>query len=187
VKTSSLLTFTAIACLVLSSCVPGSQCPLSLPKDAHVDSSLIGDWLNKEDQETYRITAKDSSWMHVDVLKAGAKTDSYDFFSTTVGKNTFANVVLNNKDNPALPPTAFTFIRYSTSTTGTLKMWSLSSKASAAAVHSGKLKGSVSADKNEDVYLTDDSDVLFKFLQKADLDKLFTNEITLTKVESQNK
>lgn len=182
-KNYLLLTLAAALCLTLAACVPNSQCPLSNPGDSHFDPKLIGDWLDKKDQETYRITAKDGSWMHVDVLKNGTQTDSYNFYSTTIGKNTFANVIFTNKDNPALPPTGYTFIRYSTSEAGTLKMWSLSSDATAAAVRAGKLNGSVSADKDKDVYLTDDPATLVKFFQKANLDKLFTNEVTLVQVK----
>jgi len=159
-----------------------------MPKDSHTDPNLIGDWLDKNDQETYRITtAKESPWMHVEVIKAGAKTDSYDFYSTTLGKNTFANVIVLNESNPAMPPKAYTFVRYSVSKAGILKMWSLSPDKIADAVRSGKLKGTVSKDKDPDVYLTDDSAVLAKFIQSSDVDKLFTNEATLTKVDTKEK
>jgi len=121
--------------------------------------------------------------MHVDILKAGAKTDSYDFYSTTIGKNTFANVIFTNKDNPALPPTGYTFVRYSLSDAGTLKISSLSPQATAAAVQAGKLKGTVTPGKDPEVFLTDSDKDLAKFMKNADLDKLFTNEMTLAKVK----
>jgi hypothetical protein len=183
VKTPLLLTLAATLCLALSSCVPTSESPLSPAESAQPDSKLIGDWLDKKDQETYHITTKGGPWMHVDVLKDGANTESYDFYPTAIGKNTFANVVVTKPDGHISSHKAYTFIRYSLSENRVLKMWSMSSEFIFGAVKSGKLQGStLSQDKDPDVVLSDSSDNLVKFIKSADLDKLFTNETVLTKI-----
>jgi hypothetical protein len=161
--------------------------PLSSAETARADPALVGDWLEKSDQEIYRVTAKNGAWMHVDILKAGVKTDSYDFFPTTIGKNSFANVVLTKKDDQILTDKAYTFIRYSLSSKGVLKMWSMSPEAAKAAVKAGKLQGFVTKDKDPDVSLTDDSASLVKFIENADLDKLFTNQAMLVRINSAAK
>jgi hypothetical protein len=179
VKTPSLLTLAASLCLLLSSCVATSDNPLSPPETAHADPALLGNWLNTVDQETYRITAKQGPWMHVDVIaKTGAKMDSYDFYATTIGKNSFANVADPNGSKAK----AYTFIRYSLSGKSTLTIWSMSSEVCAAAIKSGKLKGTIGEDKDPDVHLTNSSAELTQFIQNSNLDHLFANKGVLTKV-----
>jgi hypothetical protein len=177
----------AALCVLLSSCVPTSENPLSPASSARADKALVGDWLDKNDQEIYRITVKKGPWMHVDIfIKSGTKTDSYDFFSTTIGTNKFANVVISGKDEHGRPIQAYTFIRYVIFGKQVLKMSSMSPHETAISVRAGLLKGAVHEDKNSsnpDVSLADTSEKLAKFIQGADATKLFTNEETLVRIK----
>jgi hypothetical protein len=107
VKTSPLLALGATLCLALTSCVPKSGSPLSPSETAHPDQHLVGDWLEKNDQETYRITLKEGPWMHVDIItKSGEKSDSYDFYLTQSAKilsQTLSSPIRTNKETTLGP------------------------------------------------------------------------------------
>lgn len=176
----------AVFCLLLTACIPTSDNPLSAPESAQADDRLVGNWKNLEDQDVYHITRKEGPWMHVDIInKSGEKTDSYDFFTTTLGKNTFANVLTPKvKDSPRQ---AYMFIRCAFPENGALKISSMSPELCADAVKSGKLKGVVTNEKESDVHFTASSEELAQFLKEADVDHLFNNEATLLRIKDGSK
>ncbi len=178
-----------IVCVLLSSCVVTSDNPLAPPETAKADPRLIGDWFEKKDQDTYRITVKSAPWMHVDVIPSNPrdKRDSYDFYPTTIGKNSYLNVVLIG-DDKAHPSKAYTFIRYTISDNSVLHLWTISQDATAAAVRAGKLRGIVRQDKDAimegnpphpdvDVALTDASATLAKFVEDSNATELFNDKM----------
>src|SRR5579859_3972891 len=93
-----------ILCLLLTSCVVTSDNPLSAPEKAKPDPALVGQWQNKDDpSETYVFSIKDEHWMHIEDRKKDHPPESYDFFTTKVGENTFLNVIHLGKDDQGQP------------------------------------------------------------------------------------
>jgi hypothetical protein len=187
-KTPFPLALGSALCLLLTSCVVTSENPLSSPHTAHADQQFVGDWFGKKDLNTFRFTLTKAPWMHVEIIpaKAGEKTDSYDFFPTVIGNNTFLNVVLIGKDDQGHPTKAYVFVRYSISGNRVLQMWRMSQDAAAAAVRAGKLTGIVDQDKNPmmvgqpphpevDVTLHDTGSKIVKFIQNSGVDELFSD------------
>ena len=189
-KTSCLAALGLALCLLLSSCIVTSDNPLGSVDNAEADSRLLGDWYGKKEQNMFRFTMKKGPWMHVDIIssKPGDKMDSYDFYPTTIGKNTYLNVVITGKDDQDKPTKAYTFVRYTITRNRVLQMWRISQDVTAAAVRAEKLKGTVHQDKNPmmvgtpprpdvDVSLTDSTTTLAKFVRNADVSTLFSDKM----------
>lgn len=196
-KTLSSLALGVTLCLFLTSCVVTSDNPLSSPEAAKPDPKLIGDWFQKKDQETFHFTETHGGWMHVVITpkpvdKAGnminRKPEEYDFFPTTIGDNTFLNVVLIGKDDKDRPTKGYVFLRYTIEHDHVLQMWMISQDEVAAAVRAGNLKGVVQEDKEPimvghpphpdvDVALQSSSSHIVKFIESSDLKKLFSDKM----------
>jgi hypothetical protein len=198
-RTPLCLALGAALCLLLTSCVVTSDNPLSSPDTARADQRLVGDWLGKQDQETFHFTMKKGSWMHVVITQKetgtgnrpsmiNRKPEEYDFFPTVIGGNTFLNVVLVGQDDQGPPSKAFVFVRYTISGNGMLQMWRMSQDLAAAAVRAGKLRGTVHQDKSPmmvgepphpdmDVALQDTSANIVKFIQNSNVDTLFSDKM----------
>jgi len=199
VKSPFSLALGLALCLILASCTVTSDNPLSSPDTAQADQRLVGDWFGKKDKNTFRFTASKGGWMHVEIIpsKAGEKTDSYDFFPTTIGSTTFLNV--QNEDDDGHPIKGYFLLRYTISGDHVLQMWMVSQDAAAAAVRAGKLKGIVHQDKNPmmvgqpphpdvDVTLQDTTANLVTFIQGTDVDTLFSDKCDpLYRVKSTGK
>lgn len=179
-------------CLLLSSCEVTSVNPLSPEATAQPDQRLVGDWRTKTgpDASTLRFSLTKGPWMHVDIIYglAGEKKDSYDLFPTVIGHDTFFNVLKTDKDDAGHVTKCYYLVRYTLSGNRVLRMWMMSQDAAAAAVRAGKLKGVVAQDTNPtmtdksahtevDVTLQDSSANLVKFIQTANLKKLFADKM----------
>ena len=70
--------------------------------------------------------------MHVDIIHPKEKSepnelpDSYDFFPTVLGKETFLNVVMVGKDTQGHPTKSYMILRYKFTNDHVLHMWMLS-------------------------------------------------------------
>jgi hypothetical protein len=194
VKPSSSLLIVASLCLLLTSCITDSVNPLSSPDSAQADARLVGEWRGgtDSDPDTCRFSITKAPWMHVDIIHPNEKRepneqpDSYDFFPSVIGKETFLNVVMIGKDDSGHPTKTYLFIRYKFSGTNVLKMWMMSDELTAAAVRAGKLKGLVKQNgatlgqpsrPDVDVTLQDLSAHIVNFFQSANLDELFNNKL----------
>ncbi len=183
-------------CALISACTVTSDNPLCAPEDGHADPRLLGDWFGKKEQDLFRFTQKKGAWMHVDIVppKRGDKIDSYDFYPVTIGKNNYLNVVMDGKDAQGKPKKVYTFVRYRITHDSVLEMAMISQQASADAVNSGKLKGTVVQPKDAmmvgnpphpdiDVTLSGSSAELARFIRHADVDALFGDKMeTLIRV-----
>jgi hypothetical protein len=184
----------AALCLLLASCVTESVNPLSSPDTAHADPRLVGDWRGGTDSDPNicRFSITKAPWMHVDIIHPKEKRepnelpDSYDFFPSVIGKETFLNVVMIGKDDDGLPTKGYLFVRYKFSGNNVLTMWLMSQEVPAAAIHAGKLKGLIKqngltlaqpARPDMDVTLLDTSATIVKFIQNSSLDGLFDNKM----------
>jgi len=120
--------------------------------------------------------------MHVEIIpdrpddKPGPDElpQSYDFFPTVIGKETFLNVVMVGKDDNGYPTKTYLFLRYKFSGKNILRMWMMSQELTAADIHAGKLKGVL---VDSDVYLQDSGANIVKFIQNSDLDELFNDKM----------
>jgi hypothetical protein len=196
-KTLPVLGFAALVALLLSSCETKSEHPLASSETATVDSQLIGDWHDKEDEDTFHITATDAHWMHVTVTPKPSDQPStishspqdYNMFVTEIGDNHFLNIVMFDQDRGIKPVKSYVFLRYTVSPDHVLHLWSLSQEASAAAVRAGKLKGTIHQDAHPlmvgtpphpdiDVTIEDTSEKLNSFVEAADVDALFTEPMS---------
>jgi len=181
-------------CLLLTSCVTESVNPLSSPDTAKADPRLVGDWRGGTDSDPNicRFSITKAPWMHVDIIHPNEKRepnelpDSYDFFPSVIGKETFLNVVVIGKDDDDRPTKGYLFVRYKFSGNNVLTMWLMSQEVPAAAIHAGKLKGLVKqngltlADPSRpdiDVTLEDTGANIVKFIQNSNLDDLFNNKM----------
>lgn len=188
------LVFALSACLFLSSCVVDSENPLSSPDTARADKRLIGYWHTESDSDhsVFHFTTVKGGWMHVEITETPPKLkpDSYDFFPTVIGDDTFLNVRIIGKDDQGRAKKSYVFLRYSISSDHVLSMWMMSQDKVAAAVRAGKLKGTVHQDKNPmmtgtpphpdlDVALEESSANLVKFIQDSNADSLFDDKTSL--------
>lgn len=193
-KASSILGAGFGICLFLTSCVTDSINPLSSPDTAQADPRLVGEWRGGTDSDpnTCRFSITKAPWMHVDIIHPNEKLepneqpDSYDFFPTIIGRETFLNLVMVGKDDSGHPAKTYLFLRYKFSSNNVLQMWMMSDDLSAAAIRAGKLKGLVKQNgttlgqpsrPDVDVTLRDSSAHIVKFFQGADLDELFNNKL----------
>lgn len=192
IDTSVLLA--AALCLLLTSCVTDSVNPLSSPDTAKADPRLVGDWRGgtDDDPNTCHFSITKAPWMHVDIIHPKEKSepnelpDSYDFFPTVLGKETFLNVVMVGKDTQGHPTKSYMILRYKFTNDHVLHMWMLSDEKAAAAVRTGKLKGLIKDNgpalgqpgrRDFDVTLQDTSGNVARFIQGSDLDDLFNNKL----------
>ena len=199
-------------CLLLTACTTDSINPLSSPDSAQPDHQLVGIWRgrNDPDKETFRISITNTHWMHViitpdqtDTEKRPSmidrKPESYDFFPTVIGNNTFLNVVTTGKDDAGHPTKTYQILRYTVKGNHELQMWMISQDAAAAAVRAGKLQGHVDQGKDPmmvgqpphpdvDVTLHSSSADLVKFIQGTDVKALFSDKMeTLYRVSPPGK
>jgi hypothetical protein len=174
-------------CLLLTSCVTDSQNPLSSPETAQADQRLLGDWSDKKDPGTGRVSMTNAApWMQVESIddKTGQKTD-YDFFPTVISGTSFLNVQGAVADSDGHPSKNYVFLRYTISSGDVLQMWMISQDAVIAAVRAGKLKGIVHQDRisphngdaDHDVTLLDTSANLVKFIRNSNVHALFNDEM----------
>ncbi len=187
------ITVPLVFCLLIASCTTSSVNPLASPKVCQADPRLVGDWHGGtgSDQSTCHFTITKAPWMHVDIVpdhpdsksKINRTPESYDFFPTVIGKNTFLNVVQRDENDHAK---SYLFIRYKISG-NRLRLWLMSQQLPAAAIRAGKLKGLVSPDGVDiaqkpapdiDVTLNDSSENIVKFIQASNLDRLFDTPMT---------
>lgn len=195
-KPSLSLALGSVLCLILAGCTVTSDNPLSSPDTAQADQRLVGDWFSKKDKTTFHFTVSKGGWMHVKITQSnpGGKTDSYDFFPTTIGSTTFLNV--QNEDDDGHHIKGYILLRYTISGNHVLQMWMASQDEAAAAVRAGKLKGIVHENKNSmvavgnpphpdvDVTLQDSPARLVKFIQGTDVEKFFSNKMEpLTRIK----
>jgi len=197
VKRSFFPALAGVLCLLLASCVTVSVNPLSSPDTAQVDPRLVGNWQAKKNHDLFQFTITKGAWMHVKITSenVGDKPDAYDLFPTVIGKNTFLNVVDNGKDDQGNPTKGYYFLRYKVSGDHVLHMWMISPDTAAAAVRSGKLQGLIKEDNSPimgvkpthpDINVTfqDTTANLVAFIQKSDLDDLFSEKMeTLYRVK----
>jgi hypothetical protein len=194
-KTLWPLVLGSALCLLLASCVTDSVNPLSSPDTAHAEPRLVGDWRGGTDSDpnTCRFSITKGAWMQVDIIhpkenrEPNEPPDSYDFFPTVIGKNTFLNVVMIGKDDEGHPTKAYLFLRYRFDGNNVLHMWRMSDALSAAAIRAGKLKGLIqqngvtvaqpAANTDVDVVLQDTGANIVKFIQNSDVDELFDNKM----------
>jgi len=183
-KTLCPLVLGAALCLLLTSCVTESVNPLASPDAAQADPRLVGDWRGgtDSDRNTCRFTITKAPWMHVEIIpdrpedkpRPDELPQSYDFFPTVIGKETFLNVVMVGKDDKDHPTKAYLFLRYKFSGKNILHLWMMSQELPAAAIHAGKLKGLLI---DSDVSLQDTGANIVKFIQNSNLDDLFKDKL----------
>jgi hypothetical protein len=184
-----------LSCLLLTSCVTDSVNPLSSPDKSRADERLVGDWRDgtDSDRSTCHITITKAPWMHVDIIpdphssQANDVPESYDFFPSVIGKDTFLNIVSVGKDDKGAPTKTYQFFRYTVSDDHVLKVWGMSNKLTAAAVRAGKLKGLLKPSgytvdqpprPDFDVTLQDTSANIATFIQGSNIDALFGGKAT---------
>lgn len=130
--------------------------------------------------------------MHVDFLHPKEKSapnegpDSYDFFPTVIGRETFLNVVMIGKDDDGHPTKGYLFLRYKFSGNNVLTMWRMSQEMPAAAIRAGRLKGLVKQSSSTlaqpprpdlDVTLLDSSANIVRYIENSNLDELFSDKL----------
>ena len=175
-----------LACLLLVSCVTVSRHPLSSPETAVPDPKLIGSWHAKGDSdEVMEFTVKNEHWMHLEDRKKNRPTDSYDLFATVIDGDQFLNVRYKGKDEDGENVKCYYIIRYKISG-DRLTTWWMDLDKTAAAVRSGKLKGTVKEDKklmvgqpphpDVDVTLKDSGENIVKLIRSAGVDALFSKK-----------
>jgi len=186
----------AAVCLLLTSCGVTSENPLGSPKSAQIDQRLLGDWV-AQNGDIVHFSAKDSHWMlAVTTPKSSGLSDSAPgnkkpepnlFFVTTIGDDTYLNMRSVGEGSQ----TSYTLYRYTIAPDQTLHMWGMSQDEMAAAVRAGKLKGTVREQgttghpphTDVDVYLTDSTEHLVKYILRHDPTDIFDAEADpLTKV-----
>jgi hypothetical protein len=193
VKPSFSFALGAALCLLLTSCVVTSENPLGSPESAQIDQRLLGDWI-AQNGDIVHFSAKDAHWMEAvttpkgpDSSSANKKSESNLFFVTTIGDDTYLNMRSVGEGSRA----SYSLFRYTINPDQTLHMWGLSQDEMAAAVRAGKLKGTVREHRTTghpphtdiDVYLTDSSEHLMKFISRHDPTDIFDAETDpLTKV-----
>jgi len=166
----------SILCLLLTSCVTTSEYPLSSPGTAQPDLKLVGTWHEKGDNdETYEFTVKDAHWMHIENRKEDKPPESYDMFVTVIDGNRFLNVRHVGNDEQGHPfKKEFFILRYEV-TDHVLSTWMLDQDKAAAAVRSGKLKGTIHQNQSMvgnpprpdvDVFLQDSGENMVKFIHE---------------------
>jgi len=194
VKSALKFALGAALCLLLTSCIVTSENPLGSPESAQIDQRLLGDWV-AQNGDIVHFSAKDAHWMvsvttpkMPDNSAANNKPEPSLFFVTTIGDDTYLNMRSLGEGSKKA---SYTLYRYTITSDQTLHMWAMSQDEMAAAVRSGKLKGTVreqgTAGKpphtDVDVYLTDSTEHLVKFILRHDPTDIFDAETDpLTKV-----
>jgi hypothetical protein len=180
----------AAVCLLLTSCVVTSDNPLGSPESAQIDPRLLGDWVAKNG-DIVHFSAKDAHWMIAittpkmpespESSPANNKKPEPDlFFVTTISDDTY----LNMQSASGGSKITYSLYRYTITPDQTLHMWGMSQDEMATAVRAGKLKGTVREQgttgkpphTDVDVYLTDSSANLVKFISRHDPADIFDHE-----------
>jgi hypothetical protein len=193
-------------CFLLSGCVVDSENPLSPPEAAQIDQRLLGDWVASNGDNVH-FSAKDAHWMQVvtqskvDDSKRPSKIDrapeTYDFYVTTIGDQTYLNVKMVDKDHKDGMPVTYLFYRYKIASDGTLHFWPMGQDEMADFVRTGKIKGTVHQDAHPmmsgnppkpdvDVHLTDSSENLVKFIVRHGADAFGDETEPLTRVRTKD-
>jgi hypothetical protein len=175
-----------VLCLLLSACVATSENPLSSPETAQPDPKLIGTWHEKGDNnESYEFTLKDAHWMHVEDRKNDKPVESYDMFVTVIDGNRFLNVRHVGLDEQGHPFKKEYFVMRYEVTNHVFSTWMLDQDKAAAAVRSGKLKGTVQENQSKvgnpphsdvDVFLQDSGANMVKFIHENGPKALFSDK-----------
>jgi hypothetical protein len=196
-KKRILPAFGVALCFLLTACEIDSENPLGSPESAQIDQRLLGDWVAKNG-DIVHFSAKDAHWMLA--VTTSQPTESPDrstannkkpepdlFFVTTIGDETYFNMRSVSKGSK----TRYSLFRYTITPDQTLHMWGMSQDEMAAAIRSGKLKGTVKNNgvigkpprTDVDVHLTDSSEHLVKFISRHDPADIFDDETdSLTRV-----
>lgn len=183
-RTSLVALFGFVLCLVLTSCMTESTQPISSPTTAVPDPRFIGDWKGgKDGDEIYRFIPTKTAWMHVVVIPPQTNhgpqspTSYCDAFPSTIGKNTFLNVLL--RDDSGKLSKNYVLLRYKFAHNNRhIRMWTMSQDGPVSAIEAGKLKGKIEEDRfSKNVLLQDTSANILQFIQKSNLSDLFDEEL----------
>ena len=167
--------------LLLAACVPMSQFPLSQPSGNEPDERLVGIWLFKADEkESYFHFSKQRDGVS-DMVSVSYDADGrmsygmFEVFTTPVGTSQFMNIkiikvgLLEMGDTPP-----YLLAKYEVDDSGKLYIQLLSPEEVAQGIDDGILKGEIKDKKDNEIYITDSSENLIRFIENSDIDKLFS-------------
>jgi hypothetical protein len=193
----SMLLILGLLCPLLASCVD-SENPLSDPKQASLDSGLVGVWRvqDKDGNVTYYHVGQAGANFPAGVLRVKGVTheengvlphpdnDDMLVFTTTLGKNHYLNItnlsakqIQDMGDKPWEPSMAEGYFIYKYDIQGDkLILAGMDSEQKKEAIKAGKIKGTIDKDN---VLITDTSENFARFVAAADQQKLFYSKDAL--------
>ena len=105
----------------------------------------------------------------------GGGDNSYDFFPSMLGKDTFLNLLVLDKSHGTSVKT-YTFYRYEISQCSILHFWYMSEKPVIKAINAGKLKGIISGGKPKTALIQDSSENIQAFILRSNPHRLFKED-----------
>lgn len=163
-------------------CGPLSKFPLSQPGEYEPDQRLVGIWLFKADEkESYFHFSKErNGWSDMVAVDYDTKGRMgygvFKVFTTPIDTHHYMNIkiinigVLEMGDTPS-----YILAKYEIVGKDKLYIRLLSSQEVAQGIEDGVLQGEIKNKKKNEIYITDSSENLIRFIERSDIDKLFGN------------
>jgi hypothetical protein len=187
--------------LLLTGCFPESKCPLSSPAKSRIDGRLEGVYAQRSTDKKekdpgywhfhYRgapaadnsHTPRTTPWLELMGVEprddGGLQTTRYEALATTIAGRDYLSFVEVSEVSAAMTgrEAPFRFARYEVNWRGDVRLWLADTKAFAAAIKSGKLRGTVVKGKFTDtVKITDSTERLAGFIAASDPKVLFSGD-----------
>jgi hypothetical protein len=170
-----------LSCLFVFGCTPLSEFPLSQPGEYEPDQRLVGIWLFKADEkESYFHFSKErNGWSDMVVVsydrQGKVSYAIFNVFTTPIQSQRYMNINIVNLGMASMEDVpSYILAKYEIIENDKLYIQLLSPDEVAQSIGDGVLQGEIKDIKDNEIYITDSSENLIKFIESSDMDKLFS-------------
>ncbi len=178
---NAVIPFLLFISLFLSSCAVTSRFPLSQLEEHEPDPRLTSIWLLKADKEElyFHFSSEKDGKRGLALVSYGVDGRFgfyiFDVITTPIGNHRFMNIrilQIGHYDTKEDVP-SYVLAEYEINGNDELFIRMMSPEEVADKIKDGTLQGTIKSRKKTEVYITDTSENLIKFIESSDIDQLF--------------
>jgi hypothetical protein len=168
------------SCLFIFGCVPLSEFPLSQSGEYEPDQRLVGIWQFETDEKDsyFHFSKERDGWSDMVAVSYDPQGKmgyaAFKVFTTTIDSNRYMNIKIINFGALEMGETpSYILAKYEIVGNDQLFIQLLSPEEVAQGIEDGVLQGEIKDKKDNEIYITDSSENLIRFIKNSDIDKLF--------------